>query len=576
MPPLVEPIQIAPPVDEEYERKKQSVAFLANAFFEKKHLETIYSVLSSRKDRRHVITAAVSLLSSYGVDMSADEQDALSKMDESAQIGALMAKIPKEGNEKFDRFFKQLQQLVVCGNRIRLGFEQADTSMVEDALEDAEDSGMSHIIFRMATVQAGNEVRDFKNRFNEWVGENAAKTGKYLRGQEDTLGAQKQLAHARAKLGGFRNAAIEKAKGLMVNFAASSAKGLLTSTFKAWLTRTEDGKLEAKIASEYGTTIGEVNGLTQRYKDIQLNVTRRFMNWRGREIDLDLKGDTFALWSEILSDRKHNEVSAASKKALKDKMEAMKKAHVQGARSMLGKMQAARELEQLTQCFEALKDTWQDKKVNHNRRQTVAAFQLQLTDFMTNKSSSVQHMVKSMISLTDGGLMHDVLIDWQDIILSAKREAKLTKAVETSKLHISKIVSCSKQSSPPAADRAMFQLERMLLIVTYFSWQLDAKVESTKRVHTAKVEAKKQQLMGVQTMFRNFALQLEAGLKGSGSSREKDKSSKSQLQGDSSLPDISRPSSGSGRRPSLSKLSAKKGGLADEAIDNPVPREAWS
>lgn len=574
--PVVEPIQIAPPIDEEYERKKQTVEFLANAFFEKKHLETIHSVLSSRKDRRHVISAAANLLSSYGVDMSADEQDALSKMDESAQISALMAKIPQQADEKFQRFFKQLQQLVICGNRIRIGLEQVDTSLVEEALEDAEDSGMSHILFRMATVQAGNEVRDFTNRFDDWAAENARKTGKYLRGQEDKFAAQKQLAQARAKLGGVRNVAIEKAKGLMVNFAASSAKGLVTSVFKAWVTHTGDGKLEARIALEYGKTVGEVNELTQNYKDIQLNVSRRFMHWRGKEMDLDLKGDTFALWGEILSDRKHNEAAEARKKALKDKMKAMKKAHVQGARSMLGRMQAARELEQLTRCFEAIQDTWRETKVNLKRRSTVAAFRGQLTGFLKNKRASVQHMIKSMTSITDSGILHDVLVDWQDIILAQRREAKLTKGLEASKKHISTVISHNKLANQPTTERAKFQLERMLLIVTYFSWQLDAKVEGTKRVHTAKVEAKKQQLMGVQTMFRNFALQLETGLKGSESSRGHHKNSKSQLQGDASFPDIGRPSSASGRRPSVSKLSAKKGDLVDEVIDKPLPRDAWT
>eukprot|EP00930_Biecheleria_cincta_P023404 TRINITY_DN16918_c0_g1_i3.p1 TRINITY_DN16918_c0_g1~~TRINITY_DN16918_c0_g1_i3.p1 ORF type:complete len:593 (-),score=115.57 TRINITY_DN16918_c0_g1_i3:105-1796(-) len=562
--PVVEPIQIAPPVDEEYEKRKQTVAFFANAFFEKSHLETIHSVLSSRKDRRHVITAAAKLLSSYGVEMYADEQDALSKMDESAQISALMAKLPHEADEKFQRFFKQLQQLVVCGNRVRLGLEQADISLVEEALEDAEDSGMSHILLRMATVQAGYEVREFRHRFNEWVTENATKTGKYLRGQEDTLGAQKQLAQARAKLGGLRNAAQEKAKTLMMNFAATSAKGLVTSVFKAWVTRTGDGKLEAQIAREYGKTIGEVNQQRQDYIDKQLNVSRRFMNWRGEDMDLDLKGDTFALWNEILFDRKHHGAAQASKKTLKDKMQAMKKAHVQGAKSMLGKMQAARDLEQLTQCFEAMKDTWQEKKVHFKRRDTVAAFRGQLTGFLKTKRASVQHMIRSMTSVVDTGLLHDTLVDWRDIIRAAKREAELAKQVTKSQTLTKTIVGRSKLANPPTA-------ERMLVIVTFFSWQLDSRVERTRRVHTAKVEAKKQQLMGVQTMFRNFALQLEAGLKGS----EK-KVSKLQLQGDASLPDIGRPSSGSGRRPSLSKSSPKKGGLADDVIDNPLPREAWS
>merc|ERR1719336_2333724 len=100
------------------------------------------------------------------------------------------------------------------------------------------------------------------------------------------------------------------------------------------------------------------------------------------------------------------------------------------------------------------------------------------------------------------------------------------------------------------------------MLRAYGAWKLFSKMEGSHRNCQEKVEAKKQQLVGVQSMFRNFATQLESGLKASQAETTRDvrgqriinqmyKDQKGKLtksEGTLSLPDINHKPS-SGRKP---------------------------
>merc|ERR1711862_1011055 len=87
----------------------------------------------------------------------------------------------------------------------------------------------------------------------------------------------------------------------------------------------------------------------------------------------------------------------------------------------------------------------------------------------------------------------------------------------------------------------------MLYLKVWGAWSLMVKVEQALRQHGFKIDAKREQLLGVQQMFRNFAMQLESSIRSSQESDDVDLSKgvpnkyKKQLnknEGTSSLPDI--------------------------------------
>jgi len=73
----------------------------------------------------------------------------------------------------------------------------------------------------------------------------------------------------------------------------------------------------------------------------------------------------------------------------------------------------------------------------------------------------------------------------------------------------------NKKSGHAACNRGKQQQEIAYLLTMFYYWKLDAVMSSSLKTNQQKVDSKRQQLLQVQQMFRSFAGELEAQLKGS-------------------------------------------------------------
>merc|ERR1712093_466214 len=71
----------------------------------------------------------------------------------------------------------------------------------------------------------------------------------------------------------------------------------------------------------------------------------------------------------------------------------------------------------------------------------------------------------------------------------------------------------NKQGAMSAGEKATYVKNYGLINHAMLLWQDVSKTERLLRYYNNRVEHKKHQLQGLQTMFRNFASQLETGLK---------------------------------------------------------------
>merc|ERR1712159_467353 len=105
----------------------------------------------------------------------------------------------------------------------------------------------------------------------------------------------------------------------------------------------------------------------------------------------------------------------------------------------------------------------------------------------------------------------------------------------------------NKAGAMSAGQKATMVKEYGLLNHSMCLWVEFCRVERLLRYYTNRIDGKKHQLQGLQTMFRNFATQLETGLK-EGTPRTdalKNGGRKmSKTEGSVSLPNIHKPPSG--------------------------------
>merc|ERR1712193_389030 len=107
----------------------------------------------------------------------------------------------------------------------------------------------------------------------------------------------------------------------------------------------------------------------------------------------------------------------------------------------------------------------------------------------------------------------------------------------------------NKKGAKSVMERAHEHNLTMLYLKVFGAWRLDTAIEQTCRKHQTRIDGKRAQLLGVQRMFRDFAVQLESNIQSAADSNRdlhlgpppsynKKKLSMQKGEGSVSLPDI--------------------------------------
>merc|ERR1719305_1852577 len=155
-------------------------------------------------------------------------------MNEAQMIETLVMKMPQQSKEQFQHFFLQLQLIVSTATRVRQALEQGRADLVEQAMDDADSTGISQYILKMAIVQAGSEVTNLKKQHAAWVKDAESKMSRLVRGQEDAVLAKQRLAKAQGELAAFQTSQNEHIKKVLMTFASGSSSALLHGCFSSW------------------------------------------------------------------------------------------------------------------------------------------------------------------------------------------------------------------------------------------------------------------------------------------------------------------------------------------------------
>merc|ERR1719313_3129348 len=195
----------------------------------------------------------------YGVTITPAEEQKLFAMDEGTMIENLVGRMPSQTKEQFEHFFLQLQLIVSTATRIRTALEEGTPSLIEEALNDADETGITPYILKMALVQAGSEVTNLQRTHDRWATETEARMSNLLRGQEDAMQAQKQLASAQQQLAEYSGNHKGKGKKMMMGLAAKNDRACKEGFFDEWRNLIIKEKKENEIRKEYEERIVAAN-----------------------------------------------------------------------------------------------------------------------------------------------------------------------------------------------------------------------------------------------------------------------------------------------------------------------------
>lgn len=567
-----------------------SVKYVVCQFLEDNHYDMLAEALSTRWDRLHSLSAAMKLMEQYGVILKPEEVEKLSEMDEMQQINALVMKMPQQSNEQFQHFFLQLQLIVSTATRVRRALEEGKPEQVEEALNDAESTGIAPYILKMAIVQAGSEVSGLKRTLEAFIKECDAKMSKLIRGQEDAMTAQKKLAAAQAQLSQFTTSGNEKAKKVLMSLAGGSSSAMKASTFHGWAGYTRQMKQEASIRAEYEERIEEAERRLIEYKAQQIsNIRGVLMKKVGEEQQLLIQ-ECFKTFKDLLEEKKWNAENAAKVAELEAKIAATAASQKEGQMKLMMRMGSDNDTNITMAALQAWIQFSVEYKKDKETEDRVKAAEQEVQAFLKGKSDSAKQLLNKMSSGTDSGLVTMVWQAWVQLHEEEKQQREMEDILNNSAGRFGAFSDRNADSAKKAMSKATYHVEYMCYLRTFNAWRLEAKTEKTYGAFQGKIDAKKQQLMGVQQMFRNFAQQLESGLKdGADSGRDLRDGPpahwrmKRNEQGSVSLPDIHAKQRGPGSGTPKQAGSGSRRGVPATPTRSPAaedpppqkPREAW-
>merc|ERR1719160_2440705 len=121
-----------------------------------------------------------------------------------------------------------------------------------------------------------------------------------------------------------------------------------------------------------------------------------------------------------------------------------------------------------------------------------------------------------MNSATDSGLCEHVMSTWAQNFKEEAEARKMEELMAANEAKFGALNGRQKDNAKGVMGRANEQMDLNAMLKHFSAWATDTKLERIMRHYNSKMENKKQQLQSVQHLFKNFATQLDQGLKGDG------------------------------------------------------------
>jgi len=315
-----------------------------------------------------------------------------------------------------------------------------------------------------------------------------------------------------------------------------------------WKSVVDRIKKEAEIRLEYQERIEAAQKRLFDYKQSQKGNAKGVLLRQAAAGDGALIGEVFAYLCKEPQQRRADEEAAKKLAEIEAKLaESMAKGK-DNAKAVLMRNLAQGDNMLMDVCLEAWKSWLVEYKKNKESEDAVKAAEAKVAAFMKQKSEGAKGIIDKMNSATDSGLVEHVISTWIQWRKEEKKAQEMEAMLNGADAKFGAFGARNKGAAMSAGEKATAVKEYGLIIHAWLLWTDVTRVERMLRYYQNRIEGRKHQLQGLQTMFRTFATQLETGLK-DGTPRDGGaikNGSKGMKKNDQSvsLPNIHKPPSG--------------------------------
>jgi hypothetical protein len=271
-------------------------------------------------------------------------------------------------------------------------------------------------------------------------------------------------------------------------------------------------RAENVIRKKFTDEIERLENELFEMKERQLLTVRNHFMRSANDGENGLQATVFKVWYAETQARLRDGDTAAEVKKLEEMLAQNKSDQAAKTKATLTRMCGARDATLVSMVFQAFvqfhHEYLKDKEYEDQVKKTEKA----VKEKMAAHKDKQKSVLSRMNTESDTGLLHMAMSSWVKLYEEIVQMRKLENAMGGAEGKFNSLKSRQLSSAHGVQGRVNEQMKTNLLVRVLGCWMMDAKVAAIERHYVVKLDSKRRQLQGVQTLFKSFSQQLEAGL----------------------------------------------------------------
>lgn len=305
----------------------------------------------------------------------------------------------------------------------------------------------------------------------------------------------------------------EKSKKVLLGLVSGNGQALLMTCFACWSDMVKRIKREAEVRKEYEE---EINAAQQALTDFKAKQVENIKGVLMKGSDAAKARAVLACYNALkqeLADYKAEQKTKEEAAELEKKLAGFAAGARDNAKSVLARMNAGNAEGLKVMVWKAWSGYIEEYKKNKDLEDKVKAAEKRMAEFQAKQKEGSMSVLNKMSAATESGLIQSVFHEWKEVYEDEKRQAEMEEAMGEKAGKLGNFASRNKGTAMHEMNRMLAVSEASLLLAVFHFWKRDTKVERMRRYGRDKNKKRKDQLIGVKGLFKNFAGELEAGLK---------------------------------------------------------------
>jgi hypothetical protein len=334
-----------------------------------------------------------------------------------------------------------------------------------------------------------------------------------LQSQAQAMVSQKALAQSKAALGAYRVEANEKSKAVLARVASAGAAALVQTSFVGWLDHTRYAKREAEIRKDYEEELDSVGKSYTEFRAKQIGNSTTVINRGYEETIAMLLLTCFKAMYEAVEDAKAIKEAKERATELEAKLQDNFDNSARNAKQVLGRMNADNDGALLGMTFKCWNQFIEEYKKNKELEDAVKAAEQKLETWKASQKTGAASVLNRMSDSTNTSQLHTFLQAWHEYTQETRDMIAQQEILGGKASQLNNFATRNKGSAKAEMIRMSLMQEHGTLYVCLGRWKRETKLDRMRRYGKEKNNKRKQQLQGVKGLFKDFATELENGLK---------------------------------------------------------------